>query len=109
MSHKAQMVFDDESYRILQELKEMLEADSWGEIVRRALLAEEQHGRLSPPFADTARKYRRIQVVLPDRSKSRLERLATTDISHAGVIRKALRTLEWCLKSHAEDISKHRL
>jgi len=85
----------DESVERLNSLREVTEAASYGEVVRRALqYYEEITEKLEVVIEQSTEPQRltaRIQVVLPSRTSARLERMcANADLSYSEVIRRAL-------------------
>lgn len=104
--HRLQLVFTSDLLRLVDQLKRASEAESYGELIRRALICLEEYRPESEdekvvPFPDV-RAHRqsgcteRKQVVLPERTMRRLERLKaelkeqTGSGSYAEVIRQAL-------------------
>ena len=110
--YRLQLVFTPESRERLDQLKDTIEADSYGEVVRRALIALETFDPIDPPLAagnvvpfkapsphEPKSCTERVQAVLPERSYRRLLELRKVlkkgeqDASTAEVVRQALRVL----------------
>jgi len=99
-SHRMQIVMSEASAQKLTDLRDMLEASSYGEVVRRALQYYEKllkHFELSSVLRDDESDDEkaltaRVQIVLPSRTLDRLEALKSASplVSYGEIIRTAL-------------------